>query len=77
MTTTIDLRLYATLAEHMPDNAAQYPISEGTTVADLIEALSINASHAKLIFINGKKAALETALNGGERVGIFPPVGGG
>ena len=77
MTTTIDLRLYATLAKQMPENAARYPISEGTTVADLVEALSITVSDAKLIFINGKKAALETALNGGERVGIFPPVGGG
>jgi molybdopterin converting factor small subunit len=32
---------------------------------------------AKLIFINGKKENLESRLYGGERVAIFPPVGGG
>jgi molybdopterin converting factor small subunit len=32
---------------------------------------------AKLIFINGVKAELTSTLEGGERVGIFPPVGGG
>ena len=30
-----------------------------------------------ILFINGIKANLSTKLSGGERVGIFPPVGGG
>ncbi len=77
MTVTIDLRLFATLGVHAPGNAGQYPITSGMTVAQLIETLKIPSIEAKLVFVNGTLADLETKLNGGERVGIFPPVGGG
>lgn len=76
-TTTIDLRLFATLAAHSPGNADRYPIQPGTTVAQLIEALKIPSSEAKLVFVNGVLVDIDTRLSGGERVGIFPPVGGG
>lgn len=77
MDATIDLRLFASLAGHMPDNASQFPISDGMTVGQLIDALPIAVSEAKLIFVNGQRAQSDTRLHGGERVGIFPPVGGG
>jgi molybdopterin synthase sulfur carrier subunit len=77
MTKTIQLRLFASLAERMPENAAQFPIADRATVAQLIEALPITATEARLVFIDGVKATPDTPLLGGERVGIFPPVGGG
>jgi len=77
MHTKIDLKLFATLAAHAPDDAAQYPIVSGITVAQLIESLKIPPAAAKLIFVNGIRVDLGTQLKGGERVGIFPPVGGG
>ena len=77
MHTKIDLKLFATLAAYSPDDAAQYPIESGMTVAQLIDSLKIPSVAAKLIFVNGIRAGLETQLEGGERVGIFPPVGGG
>jgi len=77
MDVNIDLRLFATLGGRMPENASQFPIERGMTIARLMEMLPIDASHAKLIFVNGIRADLETQLFGGERVGIFPPVGGG
>ncbi len=77
MDSTIDLRLFASLAGHMPDNASRFPISKGMTVGQLIELLPIAVSDAKLIFVDGRRAQTETPLHGGERVGIFPPVGGG
>jgi molybdopterin converting factor small subunit len=75
--TTIDLRLFATLAGRTPDNAARYPITPGMPVQALLAQLHVPLSEAKLIFINGIKGDLQTPLHGGERVGIFPPVGGG
>jgi molybdopterin converting factor small subunit len=39
--------------------------------------LEIPADQIKLVFVDGAKAKLTTILDGGERVGIFPPVGGG
>ncbi len=77
MHSTIDLKLFATLAAHAPDDTARYPIIPGMTVAQLIESLKIPPLAAKLIFVNGIRVDSGTQLQGGERVGIFPPVGGG
>lgn len=74
---TIDLRLYATLAPLTPPNASSYPIEAGTTIGRLLESISIPMAEAKLVFVNGVKTQLTTVLQGGERVGVFPPVGGG
>ena len=76
-TVTIDLRLFASLASRMPTDATHFPISAGTTIGQLIEQIQIPLSEAKLVFINGVRKHLDTPLTGGERVGIFPPVGGG
>lgn len=75
--TTIDLRLFATLAPHTPPNASRYPIEPGITVGQLLTHIQVPLADAKLIFVNSIKGDLFTRLNGGERVGIFPPVGGG
>ena len=77
MKPTIDLKLFATLASQLPPNASDFPITDGITIAQLIGHLNISAQDAKLIFVNGVKTELDTTLHGGERVGIFPPVGGG
>jgi molybdopterin synthase sulfur carrier subunit len=73
----IELRLFATLAAQLPDNALHYPIEAGTTIDQLIKLLGVAAPDARLVFINGVRSTLEDQLFGGERVGIFPPVGGG
>ncbi len=77
MKTTIDLNLYATLAARLPADASQLSIEDGMTIGQLIDRLEISPTEAKLIFINGVRKNLDTVLHGGERVGIFPPVGGG
>jgi sulfur carrier protein ThiS len=73
----IELKLYATLQMFKPAGGESYPISSGMTVQDLLARLHLPAEKAKLIFIDGAKAELSSRLQGGERVGIFPPVGGG
>lgn len=77
MKATIDLKLFATLASHLPANASELAIEDGTTIGQLIDRLDISPSEAKLIFVNGVRKELNAVLHGGERVGIFPPVGGG
>ena len=77
MNTTIDLKLYATLGALTPENASQFPIMDGMTVGQLIEQLPMSIEEAKLIFVNSVRVDLSHQLFGGERVGIFPPVGGG
>ena len=74
---TINIKLYATLAQHLPESAGNFPISPGTSVDQLIVDLGIDPELVKLVFIDGRKQDTSTVLQGGERVGLFPPVGGG
>lgn len=74
---TIQLKLFAVLTAHTPMNADHYPISQGMTVDQLINTLEIPKEQAKLVFINGRRADLMDIVKAGDRVGIFPPVGGG
>ena len=77
MQTRIRLNLYATLKTFMPAGGEECLIDPGTSVHELLARLEIPVEKAKLIFVDGVKVDLSTPLQGGERVGIFPPVGGG
>jgi len=77
MKTYINLKLFATLSNFTPVSGGKYPISPGTTVGKLLEQLGVAENEVKLIFIDGKKGDLTSTLQGGERIGVFPPVGGG
>ncbi len=77
MTTHIQLQLYATFKTLTPPLADEFPIKRGATVKELLTTIGISPDQAKLIFVNGQRAEPEDLLQGGERVGIFPPVGGG
>ena len=77
MKSQIQLKLFATLQEFTPSSADNFIIDQGTRICDLLDQINIPQEKAKLIFINGVKAGMTSVLEGGERVGIFPPVGGG
>jgi len=74
---TIDLKLFVTLNKFAPDNAGQYEIAENTSVGDLIKALKIPEDQVKLVFVNGIRQEKTYQPVSGDRVGLFPPVGGG
>ncbi len=73
----IQLKLFATLRAYTPDNAEAYPIEPGMTVQDIITRLDIPIGEAKLVFVNSTRRDFDATLDDGDRVGIFPPVGGG
>lgn len=73
----IELKCYATLAPLSPSNADAFPIREGETVEDVMRRLSIPIDEIKIVFVNGINAPLDHPLADGDRVGVFPPVGGG
>ena len=73
----LQIKLFATLQKFMPASAENYAIETGTTIRTLLQQIDLPENKAKLIFIDGVKAELTTVLKGGERIGIFPPVGGG
>ncbi|MBN1136913.1 MAG: MoaD/ThiS family protein, partial [Anaerolineae bacterium] len=52
-------------------------ISDGATLADLARQLKVPQEEVKMVFVNGRVRPLDYALQPGDEVGIFPPVGGG
>ena len=77
MKTHIQIKLFADLSAYTPPAADNFPIESGTTIRWLLEEIQISAEKVRLVFINNIKRDLDATLRGGERVGIFPPIGGG
>lgn len=72
----ITVKSYATLAKYQPgDGTLEMP--EGSTVASVLETLSIDPEEVKITFVNSAHAPLDKELQDGDRIGLFPAVGGG
>ncbi|MDR3640594.1 MAG: MoaD/ThiS family protein [Humidesulfovibrio sp.] len=73
----ITVKCFATLSRFSPPDVDAYAISPGDTVAAVVARLGIPEEELKLVFVNGAHAPLDTLLADGDRVGLFPAVGGG
>ncbi|MBF0412245.1 MAG: MoaD/ThiS family protein [Desulfamplus sp.] len=73
----IELKLFATIAKYLPDSANNFVVEDGSTIRAIVAKLGIPDSEVKLTFVNGIQQGLDHVLNDGDRLGIFPPVGGG
>ena len=77
MAAHITINLFASLKKFSPVSSDSYPVKPGMSVKTLLEELCVPEDEVRLVFIDGVKHDLESVLKGGERVGIFPAVGGG
>ncbi|MDL2211934.1 MoaD/ThiS family protein [Erysipelotrichaceae bacterium OttesenSCG-928-M19] len=50
---------------------------EGIKVKDIVSDLNIELDDVSIILVNGRHQTLETILNDGQKLFLFPPVGGG
>ena len=77
----VEINLYATLSKYLSDKSKQRPaildITDGARVRDIVKALNIPAESVKLVFINGVHGNMNDVLKDGDRLGMFPPIGGG
>ena len=77
----IEVNLYATLKRYMKNDTGGkslvIDVEDGKCVKDIIQKVKIPVDSVKLIFINGVHAKRDTILKDGDRLGLFPPVGGG
>ena len=76
----IEVRLYATLRQYFPSSSTgvvAVDVQEGITLSELISALEIDKNEVKMMMVNGTAAEGALKLTDGDRVGLFPPVGGG
>ena len=76
----LQVRLYATLRQYAPDSphgALTVELPDGAKVSTIFDALAIPAEEVRLVMINGVDREFDAVLSPHDRVGIFPPVGGG
>ena len=73
----IEIKCFATLAKFLPENGDDYPVDPGETVLSLIRKLGIPEKDVTIVFVNNLRSPVETEISDGDRVGLFPPVGGG
>lgn len=76
----LEVRLYATLRRYTPSSpngviAVEMP--DGCTVLDLVRKIKIDPAEIHLIMINGIGCEFDKIVSEGDRIGLFPPVGGG
>lgn len=63
--------------EYNPTAGLSMPLPPDRTVAGVLNAAGVPADKVKIIMINGVSASLDSTLSDGDRLGLFPPVGGG
>lgn len=72
----ITVKCFATLSDRQPENDSEYDF-RGITLGDLLAELAIDQDEVALLFVNNLHSEPKRELVEGDRVGIFPPVGGG
>lgn len=78
----VEVRLYATFARYAPSQRAGEPfqtdIEDSASLTDLIHKLGIPAAEVHLIMVNGRIVHDRLLrVSEADRIGLFPPVGGG
>ena len=78
---TVEVVLYASLSKYHPSGSGSAPffvkVEEDSTTLELLAKLQIPAEEIKQFFVKNKRQGLDYVLKDGDRVAVFPPVGGG
>jgi len=75
----IDVRLFATLPMRSRTGNKELRLEPlpGLTVRRVVEGEGLDLSEVHIVMINGLHGTIDSELSDGDRVGLFPPVGGG
>ncbi|MEF8823180.1 MAG: MoaD/ThiS family protein [Desulfohalobiaceae bacterium] len=72
----ISVKSYATLRGYQPEDGV-LEVEEGASVNTVLQKLGLPPEEAKVVFVNGKHASLDQVLQEGDKIALFPSVGGG
>lgn len=72
----VNVKLFASLRENR-EKVMLMDIPENSTPLDIIQLIDIPVEEVAIIMINGRAQNLETTINDGDTVSLFPAVGGG
>ncbi len=77
----LQIFLNATLRHYVPDynpyQGISLEVAPRTRVSQVILQLSLPAKEVTLIMVDGRRQEADFVLQGKERLGLFPPIGGG
>jgi molybdopterin synthase sulfur carrier subunit len=77
----VTVKLYASLSRYGQGKRAGTPfeieLPEEATLEELIKQLNIPMEETRITFVNGIIQEPDWRLKDGDKVGIFPPIGGG
>lgn len=65
------------VADYNPYEGISLEVDPGTPVAQVISQLGLPAQEVRLIWVDGRRREADFVLQGNERLGLFPPIGGG
>jgi len=72
----ISVKSYATLRGYQPEDGA-LEVEESASVNTVLQKLGLPPEEAKVVFVNGRHASLDQVLKEGDKIALFPAVGGG
>lgn len=72
----IQIKTFATLKKFEPEDSGM-ELPEGSTISDIARKLGIPDEEVRLAFVNGVHAKKDHAVADGDKVSLFPAVGGG
>ena len=77
----LQIFLNATLRQYVqgydPYQGIPLEVPPGTTVGQVMMQLDLPEREVTLIMVNGRRQEADFSLQGNERLGLFPPIGGG
>jgi molybdopterin converting factor small subunit len=74
----IKISLYATLRTKRRDFLDRELVTaNASSVGQLLAELDLTRDEAAIVFVNGKRAGLESVIQDGDEIKIFPMLGGG
>jgi molybdopterin converting factor small subunit len=74
----VKLSLYATLRRYVGGRPSiQVGVEAGQTVGQTLAQLGVPSGETRIIFVNNRPGTLSQPLQDGDRVGVFPAIGGG
>ena len=78
----IEIKLLTRLKQYLPEpdsegNVRLLEIAEPATVENVLKKLGIPLDMPKVIMLNDRQGAIDDKVDPGDRLAIYPPVGGG
>ncbi len=77
----LQIFLNATLRQYVPGydpyRGLSLEVPPGTAVGRVMRQLGLPEREVTLIMVNGRRQEADFSLQGNERLGLFPPIGGG